>query len=795
MPPRHQHTDGPRQREHLEQQRNLGLYGRRNGPTPLQRAQEEQRDRNSRNRVAQGIRRNREPAPSASEEEVSTDDLNLLSRPSAVEQKELDEAEITGQIPSELKDDTVTSQETDAYYGSNRGTNFFHEGKIDFVKDIDPIARSIVASVDVPKLAMNIKFGSVSQKRNLWDRSMQILQGNITDILLAKSEDVAKARAKKRIEATPRPMKPMVAAALRYLISSARFLIGARDPAKVLSHPEPVVHCGAFFVRKSNGKLRVILDGRYANVYFEPSHFDFSFFRLETLRNVIGNLSSNERWHALNYDLRHWFHQIPLPRYFKSYLGMILTDRLTHQRDDHRPFYAFPRSLPMGWIAAPFLAQSCAWGIVLGNSDKKGKEEFIQHSGVDLDYLARMENHGSPLPWVPLLSGGGIFVFLDNILVVTAEEGLANWWEEKIIRSCMEVKAQLKSDDDTYDALSKDFHHHVKCLKSCRVALSRTDEQVYGPSSKDLPAFDFLGVRWTYNGRSVILKDKTDQEPLPHVLADGTWSGSRREMAGVLGKLLWFRRVHGITCYDKSHCEETRALLEIYRTLAPPPTQDPDEIKKLWNEKYTVTNKTLVDGLARGWQRRARKEVTRAQPQVQEVKQNELFFAVTDASTHGDHGQGGLAAGVWYQPRLPRQTPTLKLLEQQQVIEEFKEDIALGEMYAILITVKKVVARGGKLLILATDNLSCKYWIEKGHAKRPDMQEMLNTMHELLEKSHCRLYVTYVNTKKNVADQLSRREELEQSRLDSCVELLERSFLEATSSLWKIDGSFFGATK
>ena len=266
-------------------------------------------------------------------------------------------------------------------------------------------------------------------------------------------------------------------------------------------------------------------------------------------------------------------------------------------------------------------------------------------------------------------------------------------------------------------------------------------------------------------------------------------------MAGVLGKLLWFRRVHGITYYDKSHCEETRALLEIYRTLAPPPTQDPDEIKKLWNENYTVKDKSLVNGLARGWQRRAQKEVTHAQPQIQEVKQKELFFAVTDASTHGDHGHGGLAAGVWYQPRLTDQTPTLKLLEQQKIIEEFKEDIALGEMYAILITVREVVARGGKLLVLATDNLSCKYWIEKGHAKRADMQEMLNTMHGLLEKNHCRLYVTYVNTKKNVADQLSRREEMEQPRLDSCVDLLERSLLEATSSLWKIDGSIFGATK
>ena len=634
------------------------------------------------------------------------------------------------------------------------------------------------ACVDIAAASRKVKTGSVGQLKNLNERGLAILRGEITDILLAKYEDVAEARRKRRIEATPRPIKPMVAAALRYLIKTARFLIGTRDPAgmNIIPHKEPVTHCGAFFVEKSNGKLRVILDGRYANVYFDSAHFNFSFFRLETLRNVIGNLSTHNK--------------CVLPKFFRSYLGMILTDRLTHQADNHRPFYAFPRSLPMGWIAAPFLAQTCAWSIVLGSDNTP--EIWKNESDVDTKYLDRMKDLKSPLPWVPLKSGGGIFVFLDNILVVTPHEHLARWWEKHIIASCHDVGAHLKTDNEDYTVekvTEKNLPMYREMFKDCYVELTRDDEARSKQDHTPPTSFDFLGVRWTYNGRTVVLKSDSERGPLPQLDSDGVWRGKRREMAGILGKILWFRRVHGITYYDKARCQETQAVLGIYRNLAPDPGLGPDEVRSAWQGYYELRDPTLLAGLSAAWNTRAKNEPRRASPQQERVAPSNLYYSVTDAATHSNQGNGGLAGGVWYQPKLVKKSLSLAILDKQQVVEPFNNDIAVGEMKAILITVREVVARGGKLLILATDNLSCKYWIEKGHAKSPEIQEMLDSMHTMLAHHHCRLYVTYVNTNDNVADQLSRREPMELHRLHTCHALLEGSFVEATSSLWTIGGS------
>ena len=715
------------------------------------------------------------------------------------ELEQQDETEI--RVPAELRGHTVVPQEYEAYMAANSSRHRV-SGKVDLANDIDEIDGRLVAKLDVKKLFNRIRASPFRQQKN-FETAMDILEGTSLSFLFANNKEQAEARIKKGIQETPKPIQPMVSAALRHLMRSARFLIGTRFPTRYLKGASPITHCGAFFVKKSNLKLRVILDGRYANVFFRPEAASFAFFKLETLRNVIGNLSENKEWHALNYDLRHWFHQIPLPHMFCKYLGMQLTDRKKKKKGlgRGRRYWAFPRSLPMGFILAPFLAQNCAWAIVL--SQEQGGD--WNGSDLDMHYLNRIKNQKTPPSWVPLKGGGGIFVFLDNILVVTPDRKVADWWEEKIIRDCKELHAWLKSDNPEHDP-NASVEQQKKTLSGCRVNLSKNSNN----------SFDFLGVRWTHNGRSVILKSTLDSDQLPGLDNTGIlpyWKGSRRDMAGILGKILWYRRVHGITYFDSESSMETRAILSLYRKLSP----EVDLVSRVqprvaWNEDFTDFTGDDLDGLIQAWNKRARGTVTYAQVQRTKVGPEEVIFSITDAATAEDTEGQSCAGGCWYpagkncfesEPLVASPSADSGRPEHDKVLETsftvpFNEadGIAVGEMLAITATVERLLrarrSHSTKIIVLATDNLSCKYWIEKGHSRSETIQRLLRELHSMLEQAGSRLYVTYVNTKVNFADEISRNRATVPSKLQDNHDLLLRALAEATSSLWLVSGGTVG---
>ena len=60
------------------------------------------------------------------------------------------------------------------------------------------------------------------------------------------------------------------------------------------------------------------------------------------------------------------------------------------------------------------------------------------------------------------------------------------------------------------------------------------------------------------------------------------------------------------------------------------------------------------------------------------------------------------------------------------------------------------------LIVLATDSMVAKHWLDAGDAKPHDALDILSTIHQRLEERNCRLYTAYVNTKKNLADAPSR---------------------------------------
>ena len=742
----------------------------------------------------QAVRRPRDEEDCSDDPDVEKDQEKFEKWKETAEEEER-EQDIEAQVPAELNDNTVVPQEYEAYMSSQAVSRHHHiSGKIDLAKQIDPIDGRLVAKLNIELLFRRIHANPFRQRSN-FETTKTILQNGNINFLLKKPEEVVEARIKKRIQAAPRPIQPVVSAALRFLMRRSRFLIGTRYPKRTMGE-EAKTHCGAFFVKKSNGMLRVILDGRYANVYFKPDATSFAFFKYETLRNVISNLSEKKEWFALNYDLRHWFHQIPLPRVYLKYLGMILTDRKKNSRGR---FWALPRSLPMGFLQAPYIAQHCSWGLVLTQPegmDWKG-------SNIDSHYLHRVQDQGTAPSWVPLLSGGGIFVFLDNILVVTPREDVARWWENKIIRDCKDMHAWLKSDNEAHNPKGS-VEEQKATLANCFVKLTADNEK----------SFDFLGVRWTHSGRSVILKnDDNERGPLPGLTEPGSprcWEGSRRDMAGILGKLMWYRRVHGTTYFDADASRETRAILSLYRKLAPPSNNVSP--KKAWDEPFTQATREEIDGLIEAWKKRAACTVSKATPQTLHAKCDEVVFAITDAAITAENNAGALAGGCWYEAGvdcLPDaragsyHPPKPATVESTYFALKFQKEkkIAFGEMFAIKETVERLLktrmneGRKTSMIVLATDNLSCKYWIEKGHARSEDIQNLLREIHHLLESASCRLYLTYVNTEDNFADEISRNKLVDATKLEKNHKLLTRAFVEASTSMWTISGGVVGGNE
>lgn len=142
--------------------------------------------------------------------------------------------------------------------------------------------------------------------------------------------------------------------------------------------------------------------------------------RLRNAPPSIDNLSANgKEWSYRNLDSRHWFHQIGLPNRYKRYMAF--------NRRYGTPF--IPTACPMDWFLSPRIGQSITWSLVLGR-----KGWFPQLFG--LPDQAVLQAYDSPFPWIPLNCGGGIFVLLDNILIVTASAARRDAWFEHIVNNC-----------------------------------------------------------------------------------------------------------------------------------------------------------------------------------------------------------------------------------------------------------------------------------------------------------------------------------------------------------------------
>src|SRR3989338_3598289 len=254
---------------------------------------------------------------------------------------------------------------------------------LDVDRDIDPIDPRLPGILHAKVIKAAFKADDRLHAKGAVDHGLQLLIDPTPKQrldMMRPARDRAAYYAKKGIGPEPKkPITSLVSRALRSLADRANlYHLTPRQKDVMVSN-------GAFFVEKSNKKLRVIFDGRYANAYFKPSYAKFKFFQFETLRHVIGNLSKHDKWYAVNFDLRHWFHQIHLPGFYRPYLAMSLTDR----GNKDQKFWARARTLPMGWIFAPYLAQCTTWGLLLSRPEGRG---FPGAADVDLNFMRAQRN-------------------------------------------------------------------------------------------------------------------------------------------------------------------------------------------------------------------------------------------------------------------------------------------------------------------------------------------------------------------------------------------------------------------
>ena len=175
--------------------------------------------------------------------------------------------------------------------------------------------------IDVDKLATLHAAEDYTEDERL---ALDILRGRVPPALLLRS----KRRFSKRFSKF-RHMKTL-------------------DDAEITEKGPATLYLPIFTIKKKNGRLRLIVDGRQANRAFQdppamplPRLYDFQEYLLDNK-------------FAGQCDARCFFYQIGLPEEYRTFFGVVgrgVRGPRTHRR---------MTTVPMGWSWAPFLAQCVA---------------------------------------------------------------------------------------------------------------------------------------------------------------------------------------------------------------------------------------------------------------------------------------------------------------------------------------------------------------------------------------------------------------------------------------------------
>ena len=486
------------------------------------------------------------------------------------------------------------------------------------------------------------------------------------------------------------------------------------------------LYAGAFTVPKSgvdpvDGRplLRFIIDARLANAVFKTCGL-MLVFQVEALLAATARLSStHETWYAISADLRHWFHQIPIPKHWQDYFLMW-----------HGKRAWAPVTLPMGFNSAPAIAQAALWAIILrGLHCNDTSNTYVQ---VLRNKLGVAQFDDSIYPhWVPLDCGGGIFVLIGNVLICTHRQDRIEAWAKRLRAASKQRSAG-------------GFNVEFKCEHGKDPIIISTLARSPSESVK------FCGIEFKHSHCRPI-----NRPEVPRLLNQDCWTGTYRELASLIGKTIWCHRVTGEPLLNHE------GLMMIHATTRPnfkgstAAAQSRTSRGVMWEEQddEEETGQTLAAATASRSEETwasfvtLQSEQTRVLMMELQAAANDQFhrqpnvptgysfitFGATDASLEESKGRLGWAGFVAEPPQIPWQA----LPDPTIVGHKSHSDphIALAELRAIMVLIQRaqiedrVLIRGTTaaaaigqrrgLHIIATDSMAAKAcWNVATHHRR-----------------------------------------------------------------------------
>lgn len=462
---------------------------------------------------------------------------------------------------------------------------------------------------------------------------------------------------------------------------------------------------------------RIIIDSRFANCVL-MSKAQMELFSLEVLRERVAYcFSKSPNVATLNCDLRHWFHQIPLPRSIQKYLKIVLAGGKV----------VFPRIWPMGLHDSPGVAQAMTWAIVLRGLEGGSKEGW---SELGLEWTGKT-TFDEYLRWLPLSNGGGVFVLIDGIFVIHPNKKIVENWRKRIAKSCETLHAVLK-DERSEEQKQQDANDPavVKATTEFKLNHLHAIQIVELKKGRDDTSVKFAGTRISGAGMKVDKQMPTLEEL--H-LAGQSWNGTYRQLASIMGLMLWFHRVHN------------RRMLEIAEFMSVYEAAYPGPNKKDWDKKATLTQQQF-QALRNSYELCQKNGYT---PFGAPFIVNKKVFAATDASSRG--------LGWVFQLENEKNRKVSGFIPHSFG----KENIHLAE----LVAVNKMIADVDKycddsnqerpnLFVVAIDSQVVLGMLRRRYSKIKRFQDVLWELFGRL--GNRRLVVTYIQSKPNPADEPSR---------------------------------------
>ena len=483
--------------------------------------------------------------------------------------------------------------------------------------------------------------------------------------------------------------------------------------------------CNLFTVDKSTDFMpgqpfqRIIGDARMFNALLQnPVHMEL--FTLISLMDRFAHCLQSARERApgvssvacLTCDLRHWFHQLPLPRHFRRYFRILLGSA------DGGVVY--PRAWPMGAHCVPGIAQACTWSMLLADLE----HDANARQALAIDWDGRFDTY---LRWLPLKDGGGVFVLIDNIFLFSSDSRVVDRWRARILRMSNRFRITLKHEADYVGVEQPGSAFRA----NSDAAFTRVDVVRHSPAT----TITFSGVIFSGVGT------RPSSLPCPDALRpDGTWRGSHRALASIVAQCMWSFRVRRVPLLLKE------GFMSLHSIVQPP-------AGKRWDD--------LVPELgpeATGFLREAYVECCAGHVGPHPVREpspapTNTVFVATDASlTPGVISGTGFVYATAARPR----EPTVIASDHEY------DSIVIAELSVVIDAIVEVDAqrlRDGlspaDMFVVAIDSLGAKGMIERCYSRNPAARHLLRRLFDVLKGRW--IFLQWVASELNPADAPSRK--------------------------------------